>query len=390
MGAWGRVISGAGEGPAFRVLDANDAEIEAISDFLRELTASDCSPLTVRSYAHDLLRWFRFLDATGVDWEGASRDQVRDLVLWLRTTTNPQRMRQRPGSPSAGSVNVTTGKRYLSAGYAPTTINHALSVISEFYRHHRDRGRGPGFNPVPEAGRGRRRLNAHHNPMEPFAPHRRGPYRQKVPERAPRGLSDHLFDELFASLTSNRDRALLAFYVSSGARASELLALRGRDVDWGQHTIWVVSKGSRQRERIPASPDSFVWLALYLNEGTRRPPDDPLWWTLRAPICPLSYGAARAVLMRANAKLGTNVTLHDLRHTCGLRLARDPNMTLIDIKTILRHQNVSTTQIYTAVQLDDIVEKVVAHYSRPAPAPQPAPALPYDHDEMRELFGSAT
>ncbi len=39
----------------------DDEEIGPISDFLRDLVAGDCSPLTVRSYANDLLRWFRFV-----------------------------------------------------------------------------------------------------------------------------------------------------------------------------------------------------------------------------------------------------------------------------------------------------------------------------------------
>ena len=34
----------------------------------------------------------------------------------------------------------------------------------------------------------------------------------------------------------------------------------------------------------------------------------------------------RAVVRRANAKLGTNWTMHDLRHTCALRMAADENV----------------------------------------------------------------
>ena len=368
------------------VRDGAGQAIEPISDFLRDLVANDCSPLTVRSYAHDLLRWFRFLRASRAEWDRASRDHTRDFVLWMRESPNPQRERLRPEAPPAGSLNPRTGKSYLRAGYAPATINHALTVVHEFYAFHLDRGRGPLLNPVPDPGRGRQRLGAHHNPMEPFAPHRRGSYRQKVPERSPRGIPDALYDDLFKAMTSNRDRALLALYVSSGARASELLGMCGADVHWGEHMITVVSKGSRARERVPASPDSFVWLALYLDEGFQRPAAEPLWWTLRPPARRLTYTAARAMLNRANAKLGTNLTLHDLRHTCGIRLARDPNMTLVDIKTILRHKSVETTQIYTRVRLEEIIDQVLTHYARPAPVPVPNSAVGYDADDLRELF----
>jgi integrase len=53
-------------------------------------------------------------------------------------------------------------------------------------------------------------------------------YRPAVPSRIPRSVPDEDFNEIFAALHSHRDRALVAFYVSTGARASELLsATRG-------------------------------------------------------------------------------------------------------------------------------------------------------------------
>ena len=58
-------------------------------------------------------------------------------LRWLRATGNPARARRKTagGRPPAGTLNAATGKAYLAAGYAPRTINHALSVLSEFYRH---------------------------------------------------------------------------------------------------------------------------------------------------------------------------------------------------------------------------------------------------------------
>ena len=58
--------------------------------------------------------------------------------------------------------------------------------------------------------------------------------------------------------------ALLEFYVSSGARASELLGLTVEDVDWGGQLIYVVSKGTRLRQPVPALLDVFRYLGRYL------------------------------------------------------------------------------------------------------------------------------
>jgi integrase len=54
--------------------------------------------------------------------------------------------------------------------------------------------------------------------MEPYHPERSGLYRPAVPSRFPRSVPDEEFNEIFAALHSHRDRALVAFYVSTGAR----------------------------------------------------------------------------------------------------------------------------------------------------------------------------
>lgn len=381
----GTVVTTGNASLPYRVLDGAGSEIEPVSEFLHELAVGDCARSTCRSYAFDLLRWFRLLSALGVGWERAGRDEVREMVVWLRSADNPQRRRTNPEAPAPGSVNARTGKPHLGAGYAPATINHALSVVAGFYDFHLGQGRGPVINPVPAPSRRGARVHAHHGPLEPFRDHRRAPYRQRQRSAPPRSIPDELFDELFAALGCDRDRAIVSFYVSSGARASELLGLCGQDVHWGQNLITVVSKGSRLREQVPASPDAFVYLALYLSQGQLAGPGEPLWWTRRSPRRPLNYMAMRAVLDRANAELGTNLTLHDLRHTCAARLVADPAMTLTDVQAVLRHRHLSSTEIYTRTRLADIVEKVQAHYARPAPAPAPAPG--YDPECLRIVFG---
>lgn len=47
-------------------------------------------------------------------------------------------------------------------------------------------------------------------------------------------MPDERWNELFAALRSNRDRAILALAISNGARASEILGMRGVDLDWGE------------------------------------------------------------------------------------------------------------------------------------------------------------
>ncbi len=82
---FGTVIMGSATDLPWRVVSLPEPTDRALIDeFLRDLSASDCSPATSRSYAYDLLRWWRFLDAVGARWSTAQRQDVRDLVLWLR------------------------------------------------------------------------------------------------------------------------------------------------------------------------------------------------------------------------------------------------------------------------------------------------------------------
>lgn len=55
------------------VVDPSAAEVSSVSAYLQDLLLSDQSPLTLRSYAYDLLRWFRILWALRIEWEKATR-----------------------------------------------------------------------------------------------------------------------------------------------------------------------------------------------------------------------------------------------------------------------------------------------------------------------------
>ncbi len=145
--------------PPFVVLDRVTEEVRPVTEYLEDLALSDCSPLTCRSYAYGLLRWFRLLWVLEVDWERATEADVAAMVGWLRSVPNPQRRRRTPGAPEPGSVNLRTGKPTLALGYAKRTINHALSVVSGFYEFHAHRGHGPVINPVPSSPQRRRVLS---------------------------------------------------------------------------------------------------------------------------------------------------------------------------------------------------------------------------------------
>ena len=102
---------------------------------------------------------------------------------------------------------------------------------------------------------------AHRSHLEPTPTLRRARLRQRVPAAAPKAIPDTMWDELFREMSCDRDRALICMYVSSGARATELLRIDIDDVDWSRQLVYVVSKGSRLRQAVPVSPESLIFVA---------------------------------------------------------------------------------------------------------------------------------
>ena len=103
-----------------RVVAPDGTTVVAVADFLADLQAAGRSVATLRSYALDLLRWFRFLWALGLAWEGAGRVEARDFSRWLQL---------RP--------------------YAPSVRAHSETVLRSFYEFHREEGGRADPQPVP-------------------------------------------------------------------------------------------------------------------------------------------------------------------------------------------------------------------------------------------------
>lgn len=381
----GSVVKALRSHPPFVVLDGDDVEVEVVTEFLRDLVLGDASPLTCRSYAYDLLRWFRLLWTLEMGWDRATESEVAVMVGWLRTAVNPQRTRRKASSPAPGTVNLRTGKSMLAAGYARSSINHALSAVSGFYEYHGHYGRGPVVNPVPSSPQ-RRRALAHRSPLETKPVVGRARLRQKVVDRPPRAIPDRLWDALFEAMGCERDRAALEFFVSSGARAAELLGVTPEDIDWAGRRIFVVSKGTCKREPIPASPQAFVRLARYFDQIGTPKSGESIWRTRRGQDRPLSYWALRRVVQRANSYLGTNWTLHDMRHTAATRMANSDRLTLVEVQTILRHADIQTTGRYLTVGVEELFDKLAEHYARPRVEPSYAPG--YDPADIEAVFGA--
>ncbi len=389
----GRVEATGNEWEPYRLLDQHGDPVDAVSAWMRELQATGRSPATQRSYAMDMLRWLRFLWAAGVGLDQASREEARDFARWLQVSGKAPRPHWRHPDEAPPQRDRSAAS---TPAYAPSVRAHSETVLRAFYDFNRDQGGVPVRNPFPlERSRSGRRARAHHNPMEPYGNERSGLYRPKLATRIPRSVPDEEFNEIFARLPSNRDRALVAFYVSTGARASELLLVTQGGVDPGRQLVTVVRKGTGEQQELPASTDAFVWLRLYQVEmqgRIRSGRNQPLWWTLRRPFRPLTYHAVHRMFERVADGAGASATLHSLRHTAAYRMAEDPDLPITDVQYVLGHARLTTTQLYLTPRKEEVIRRLLAHHAeqtrRAAERQAATPPPNYSPEALEVLFGS--
>ena len=115
-----------------------------------------------------------------------------------------------------------------------------------------------------------------------------------------------------------------------------------------------------------------------------------MWWTLRRPFRRLTYHGAYRMFARANGQLGSNWSLHDLRHTAAYRMARDPQMPLTDVQWVLGHAQLTTTQRYVSPLPEDVIANVLAFHERAADRQPEAvpPQTRYRPESLDILFGT--
>jgi len=157
-----------------------------------------------------------------------------------------------------------------------------------------------------------------------------------------------------------RDRALLELLYGAGLRVAEAVALDVRDVDLHRAEVRVLGKG--RKERVVPVPGAAL-RALDEWIGSRRRPGllaEPLFVSLRVrrggPRRLGTRDVRRVLVNRARgAGLVDPVHPHRLRHSYATHLL-DMGADLREIQELLGHASLSTTEKYTAVSADRLME----------------------------------
>lgn len=164
------------------------------------------------------------------------------------------------------------------------------------------------------------------------------------------------------TVLGKRDRAMLELLYASGVRVSELVGLNLIDIDFPNQTLRVKGKGRKERIvpfgehakqaieaylgvrgqlLVEAEPDKVDPLAVFINyQGTR--------------ITSRSVGRMIDKYVRMCADIH-HISPHSLRHSFATHLL-DAGADLRTIQELLGHARLSSTQVYTHVSMDKLME----------------------------------
>ncbi len=159
-----------------------------------------------------------------------------------------------------------------------------------------------------------------------------------------------------------RDAAVLGLLYGAGLRISEALGLRVQDFAQGADALTVTGKGNKAR-MVPLLPQVARLIADYIALCPNLPPDGPLFIGTRGgPLSPRVVQLAMAAL-RGALGLPDSATPHALRHSFATHLlARGGDLRAI--QELLGHASLSTTQIYTAVDAERLLDVYTSAHPR--------------------------
>lgn len=186
----------------------------------------------------------------------------------------------------------------------------------------------------------------------------------KIPKRLPHYLELEEVNKLLKSILENeddfyryRDFSIVMLFLNTGLRLSELVNIKLTDFNKNKNSIRIIGKGNKERvvylnnavldtisDYLNIRPDSDLDY-LYLNKkgdnflGTRG----------------VQYMLEKYL---KKCGLGGKYSPHSLRHTAATLLYKYGDIDIRTLQVILGHESVSTTQIYTHVDEEQIAKAV--------------------------------
>ncbi|MGH9971775.1 MAG: tyrosine-type recombinase/integrase [Pyrinomonadaceae bacterium] len=196
----------------------------------------------------------------------------------------------------------------------------------------------------------------------------------KQPQRLPRGVLTKSEARRLIEATpttkprDTRDRTILEVLYATGIRRAELIALMIYDADLQTATLRIEHGKGNTTRVVPLTQSAIAALKLYLEEArtvfAREAGQVRLFVSTRSGG-PLDDDDIVRIVRKAAIRAGIkkHVTPHTLRHTCATHLLKG-HADIRQIQKLLGHRRLSSTEVYTRVELTDLHEVIARCHPR--------------------------
>ena len=264
------------------------------------------SPNTIQSYTFDLQKFSDFL--YGLNVEGFEIVEESHIEKYLAQ---------------------------LKKEHKATSVARMLSALRQFYEFLIDTGN----------------YNIKLNPLEFFDSPKLG---RKLPDVLTVEEIDSILNQPEVNTPLGlRDKTILEAMYACGLRVSEVLSLKTSNILFNDEVVRVIGKGSKERI-VPVASSTLEWIKLYLEKSriTLAKPysEDHLFLNWRGRK--LSRMAIWDIINKYSkmAKVNKQIHPHIFRHSFATHLL-EGGADLRSIQEMLGHADISTTQIYTHVDI---------------------------------------
>ena len=164
-----------------------------------------------------------------------------------------------------------------------------------------------------------------------------------------------------SSNEGHRNRAIIEMLYGSGLRVSELVDLKLSNMYRQEGYMLIQGKGSKQR-LVPISPEAEKWFQYWMEDRAHldiKPEFKDIAF-LNHYGRQLTRAMIFTIIKRLTAAAGIHKTVspHTLRHSFATHLLQN-GADLRIIQQLLGHENITTTEIYTHVDIQDLRQAIL-------------------------------
>ncbi len=192
-----------------------------------------------------------------------------------------------------------------------------------------------------------------------------------VGDHLPEVLTTDEVDRLEAAIDlskweGHRNRAIIEVLFSCGLRVSELVMLRLSQLYLEEGYVRVVGKGDKER-LVPISTKAIKELKLWFDDRChmeiRRGEEDFVFLNRRGAHLTRTMILIMIKRLAVEAGITKTVSPHTLRHSFATALL-EGGADLRAIQAMLGHESISTTEIYTHIDMTTLRNEILHHHPR--------------------------